>query len=102
MTRQFNPQPAPGIGVGSGVLPYDPSKGNPLVVLEVDETWAQTVMSVGQLLQVVPDPSASENPARVAEDPRLQSYAELRSEVQRLVEGAKAKNARRFAEYLIE
>jgi DGQHR domain-containing protein len=85
-----------------GVLPYDPGEGNPLVVLEIDPHWAIAVMSVGQLLQLVPDPIASENAARVAEDPRLQAYAELRGEVQRLVEGAKAKNARRFAEYLVE
>ena len=84
------------------MLPYDPSEGNPIVVLEVDDHWALAVMSVGQLLQVVPDPIASENPVRIAEDPRLREYSELRGEVQRLVEGAKAKNARRFAEYLVE
>jgi DNA sulfur modification protein DndB len=87
---------------GPGVLPYDPSEGNPIVVLEVDNHWALAVMSVGQLLQLVPDPIASENAVRVAEDPRLREYAELRGEVQRLVEGAKAKNARRFADYLVE
>jgi len=98
---QFNPQftQAPAV---AGALPYDPTKGNPLVVLEIDEQWAVAVMSVGQLLQVVPDPIASENAARVAEDPRLASYADLRREVQRMVEGAKAKNSRRFAEYLLE
>lgn len=94
---QFSQQAA-----APGVLPYDPSQGNPIVVLEVDDHWAVAVMSVGQLLQVVPDPIASENAVRVAEDPRLREYADLRGEVQRLVEGAKAKNARRFGEYLTE
>ncbi|HEX4806823.1 MAG TPA: DNA sulfur modification protein DndB, partial [Conexibacter sp.] len=72
------------------------------VVLELDAHWAIAVMSVGQLLQVVPDPIASEDARRVADDPLLQAYADLRSEVQRLVQGAKARNAHRFAEYLLE
>jgi len=85
-----------------GVLPYDPGKGNPLIVLEVDEHTAIGTMTVGQLLNVVPDPIASEKPDRVAEDPRLRKYGELRAEVQRLVEGAKAKNAKAYARYLVE
>lgn len=84
------------------VLPYDPGEGNPLVVLEVDEHTGVAVMTVGQLLQTVPDPVASEKPDRVKEDPRLRQYGKLRQEVQRLVEGAKAKNAIRYAAYLVE
>jgi len=83
-------------------LPYDPGEGTPLVVLEVDERTAVAVMSVGHLLQVVPDPIAAEKPDRLAEDARLRKYAELRGEVQRLVEGAKAKNAHAYGHYLVE
>ena len=83
-------------------MPYDPGEGTPLIILEIDETTCLAVMTVGQLLQVVPDPIASEKPDRVAEDPRLRKYGELRAEVQRLVEGAKAKNAKAYARYLVE
>jgi DNA sulfur modification protein DndB len=88
--------------IGAGVLPYDPAEGTPLVVLEVDGTTCTAIMPVGQLLQVVPDPIASEKPDRVAEDARLRQYGELRAEVQRLVEGAKARNAKAYARYLVE
>jgi DNA sulfur modification protein DndB len=91
-----------GMNQAEQVLPYDPSEGTPLPVLEIDEHTCVAVMSVQHLLQVVPDPIASEKPDRVAEDPRLRKYAARRQEVQRLVEGAKAKNAHKYARYLIE
>jgi DNA sulfur modification protein DndB len=87
---------------GEGALPYDPAEGTPLPTFVVDDTTCIGVMSVGHLLQAVPDPIASEKPERIAEDPRLKRYGELRGEVQRLVEGAKAKNAKGYAEYLVE
>lgn len=83
-------------------LAYDPSEGQPLPVLTIDEHTCVAVITVGHLLQVVPDPIASEKPERVAEDARLRQYGELRGEVQRLVEGAKAKNAKGYGQYIVE
>lgn len=86
----------------AGPLSYDPSAGQPVPVIVVDETTCIGAMNIGHLLQVVPDPIASEKPDRVAEDARLRQYGELRSEVQRLVEGAKAKNAKAYGQYIVE
>src|SRR5712692_1909598 len=83
-------------------LPYDPSEGVPLPVVIVSAHQAVGAVSVRQLLDLVPDPIASEKADRVAEDPTLHDYADLRSEVQRMVEGAKAKNARLYATYLVD
>lgn len=87
---------------GAGVLPYDPMRGQPLPCLIVNEQTALAVMPVQWLLNLVPDPVVSENPKRIDEDPKLREYAALREEVQRLFEGAKKRNAQKYAEYLIE
>ena len=90
---------APGI---AGALSYDPSEGQPLPVIVIDDRTCIAAMTIGHLLQIVPDPIASEKPDRVAEDARLRQYGELRGEVQRLVEGAKAKNAKAYGQYIAE
>lgn len=106
-------------GPRSGVGPTNPvtmpeavsldfTRGTHLACLEVEydpATGAGEViatMPVPQLLELVLDPKASEDPKRVAEDPRLARTSELRKEVQRAVEGAKAKNAVSFGHYLVE
>jgi DNA sulfur modification protein DndB len=88
-------------GAGSG-LPFDLSKGQPIVAIPVDETEAIATMTVSQLLQVVPDPNKAENAKEVAADPTLAAYAGIRNEVQRAVQGAKAKNAHAFGRYIVE
>jgi hypothetical protein len=50
----------------------------------------------------VPDPRKSENPKEVETDPTLRSYADVRREVQRAVQGAKAKNAIAYGRYIVE
>ena len=84
------------------ILPYNPLDGNVLPVLPVDERTAVATFTVAQLLELVPEPVASENAKLTAVDARLKEYGELRTIVQRAVEGAKAKNARSYAEYLVE
>jgi hypothetical protein len=84
----------------SPYLPYDPLEGQPLPVLVVDDREAIGLMTVKQLLDVVPDPVASETATRVATDPVLAEYAALRNEVQRLVEGAKKRNAVDYGRYI--
>src|SRR3954462_13492348 len=99
----MDPNPTPIAASGfTGALAYDPGEGQPLPVIVVAEDVCIAAMTVGHLLQIVPDPIASERPDRVAEDARLRKYGELRSEVQRLVEGAKAKNAKACGEYIVE
>jgi DNA sulfur modification protein DndB len=88
--------------MGSTTLPYDPTEGTPLPCLIVNDHTALAVMPVQQLLALVPDPVASEDPRRTESDPTLKEYAELRAEVQRLVEGAKKKNADKYTQYLLE
>lgn len=83
-------------------LPFDLSKGQPIVAIETTGSEAVASMRVQQLLSVVPDPAAAEDPKRTATDPVLAQYAGLRKEVQRAVQGAKARNAVSFARYLIE
>lgn len=83
-------------------LPFDLSRGLPIVVLPVGENEAIATMAVQQLLTLVPDPRKAERPKEVNEDPILAMYAPLRSEVQRMVAGAKAKNAISFGRYLVE
>jgi hypothetical protein len=82
-------------------VPFDLSKGQPILAMRVDDHQVLATMTVGQLLALVPDPLASEDAKRVADDPTMRSYAEIRREVQRMVQVAKAKNAVEFAKYLI-
>src|SRR5438034_6605665 len=59
-------------------------------------------MVVSQLLSLVPDPLKAESPKELANDPTLAAYAVIRKEVQRAVQGAKAKNAIAYGRYLVE
>lgn len=83
-------------------LPFNPANGVPIPALVVNERLAMAALPVGQLLDLVPDPIASEKPALRAGDARLDQYGRLREEVQRLVEGSKAKNAVKYGRYLVE
>jgi DGQHR domain-containing protein len=91
----------PTLGWGTS-LPFNPADGVPIPALVVNERLALAALPVGQLLALVPDPIASEKPALRAGDARLDQYGRLREEVQRLVEGAKAKNAIKYGRYLVE
>lgn len=83
-------------------LPFDFSQGQPIPAMPLTENEAVAIMPVGQLLALVPDPQKSEDPKQLATDPTLAAYANVRREVQRAVQGAKAKNAVSFARYLVE
>jgi DNA sulfur modification protein DndB len=87
-------------GLGELPLPYDPEAGTPIPCLIINEHLAVARMTVRKLLTYVPDPVAAEKIE--TSDPRMAEYAELRSEVQRMVAGAKAKNAVAFGRYLVE
>jgi len=82
-------------------LPYDPSEGIPIPAVIASDSEAVASLPVKQLLELVPDPVASENRKLIELDPRLREYADLRVEVQRLVDGAKARNAKAYAKYIL-
>lgn len=90
-----------GLGASPAQLPFDLSKGMPILGVPLGEHEAVAVIRVQLLKQLVPDPRLSEDPKRVAEDETLAQYAALRAEVQRAVQGAKAKNAVDFKSYIL-
>jgi DGQHR domain-containing protein len=80
---------------------YDVNEGIPVPCMVVDQNSAVAVMPVKQLLSLVLDPIASQDARITATNPQLASYASLRGEVQRLVEGAKEKNSVKYGSYLV-
>jgi DGQHR domain-containing protein len=84
------------------ILPFDLTKGQPIPAMRVDDHQVIATMSVGQLLSLVPDPRLTENAKVVHDDPLMADYASIRREVQRMVQGRKAKNALEFSKYLVE
>ena len=89
-------------GAAPPLLPFDLTKGQPMIVLPVDDHEIVATVTIAQLLQMVPDPRKAENPKEVASDPVLAAYAPLRAETQRMVQGRKARNARDFARYIVD
>ena len=97
------PEVAINVQAGAGFqLPYNPGTHSPVVAIEVGEHEALGTITVAELLELVRDPIASEKAARVAEDPKLRASAHVRKDVQRVVKGAKATNAKKYARYIIE
>jgi DGQHR domain-containing protein len=97
------PEVAINVQAGAGFqLPYNPGTHSPIVAIEVSEHEAVGTITVAELLELVRDPIASEKASRVAEDPKLRASAEIRKDVQRVVKGAKAANAKKYSRYLIE
>lgn len=91
------------VQAGAGFqLPYNPGTHSPIVAIEVSEHEAVGTITVAELLEFVRDPIASEKAARVAEDPKLRASADIRKDVQRVVTGAKAANAKKYARYIVE
>jgi DNA sulfur modification protein DndB len=89
-------------GAGTSGLAFDLTKGQPIVSLPISPAEAIATMPVQQLLQVVPDPRKAENTREVAQDPTLAAYQAIREEVQRAVQGAKARNAIAYGRYLVD
>lgn len=80
---------------------FDVTEGIPIPCMVIDQNSAVAVMPVKQLLTLVLDPVASQDSRITATNPQLASYASLRGEVQRLVEGAKEKNSVKYGSYLV-
>jgi DNA sulfur modification protein DndB len=78
----------------------DPTKGHTVPGVVINDQQFLAALPGAQLFQIVVDPQATENAKLVAEDPNLAAVREVRTEVQRLFEGAKKRNVPQYASYI--
>ncbi|WP_280316747.1 DNA sulfur modification protein DndB [Nocardia wallacei] len=83
----------------------DPSKASAIPCLIVDENQVLATISLGHLMQLVPDPRTFEDkrlrPALMA-NPMVAELAERRETVQRYFTGAKKTNVPKYADFIFE
>ena len=79
----------------------NPTDGHIVVGVRIDDHRFIGRMRAAQLLQVAVDPRRTEDLRQVAADAELDAVRRMRMEVQRLFEGAKAKNVQPYAQYLL-
>lgn len=77
------------------------TNGHIIAGTKIDEHLFVGRVKAAQLFQIAPDPRDAENKKKVDASMKLQDIAEVRSEVQRLFEGAKKKNVDSFADYIV-
>jgi DGQHR domain-containing protein len=80
----------------------NPTDGHIIVGVELDEHRFLARVRITQLLQIAPDPRDTEDKRKLASVKELQDLREIREDVQRLFEGAKAKNVAPYADYVVE
>src|SRR5262249_38518205 len=83
-------------------MKLDPTAGHVITGTKLDEYRFIGRMKAAQLFQVAPDPRDTEDKRKTDLSKELQDARSVRSEVQRLFEGAKRKNVPGYAEYVIE
>jgi hypothetical protein len=81
---------------------FSPTHGNLVGGLVVDEHTFHCVVSTGQLFQFTLDPRRGEKRREREADPQLAANYHIRAEVQRMFEGAKAKNVPAYARYQLD
>ena len=79
----------------------NPTDGHIIAGVVLDDHRFLGRMRAAQLLQLTKDPRDTEDLKRVAADADLDAVRRIRSEVQRLFEGAKAKNVEPYARYIV-
>jgi hypothetical protein len=79
----------------------DAVDGYVLPGIKVDEHRFLARVKVAQLLKMCEDPRRSEDPRQREGNTQLQSIYDLRTQVQRLFEGAKKTNVPKYAEYIV-
>lgn len=82
-------------------LKLNPSDGFTVPGVLINQNRFSARVQTAQLLRMCDDPRLSEDPKRRQGDPHLQELFELRSEKQRLFEGAKRQNVPKYAEYIV-
>lgn len=80
----------------------NPTEGHILGGVELDPHRILARVRIPQLRQIAPDPRDSEDKKKLASLKSAQELREIREDVQRLFEGAKAKNVRPYADYIVE
>jgi DNA sulfur modification protein DndB len=83
----------------------DTSRASAITCLYVDDHSVLATLSLGHLLELVPDPEKLEDkklrPSMLA-DPTLAKHIEERERIQRLFTGEKKKNKARYADFILE
>lgn len=79
----------------------NPTDGHMVAGVVLDENRFLGKMRGAQLLQVAVDPRKTEDLKQVSASAELESIRRIRTEVQRLFEGAKAKNVEPYAHYVV-
>lgn len=80
--------------------PLDPTQGHIIPGVAVSPHQFVAAMPGAQLFQIVVDPRQTEDRKLVAEDPNLAAIRDVRSEVQRVFDGAKRRNVPDYARYI--
>jgi DNA sulfur modification protein DndB len=80
----------------------NPTEGHILGGVELDEHRFLARVRIPQLRQIAPDPRDSEDKKKLASLKSMQDLREIREDVQRLFEGAKAKNVDPYADYIVD
>ncbi|WP_162409501.1 DNA sulfur modification protein DndB [Acuticoccus sediminis] len=79
----------------------NPTEGHILAGVQIDEHRFLARVKSPQLFQIAPDPRDTEDKRKLAASKDAQDLREIRLKVQRLFEGAKAKNVGAQADYVI-
>lgn len=80
----------------------NPTDGHIIAGVLLDEHRFLARVKLPQLLQIAPDPRDTEDKRKLASVKELQDLREIRDDVQRLFEGAKAKNVVPYSEYIMD
>lgn len=86
---------------GDAKVPLNPTEGHILAGVQIDEHRFLARVKGPQLFQIAPDPRDSEDKRKLAASKEAQDMRTVRESVQRLFEGAKAKNVGSYAEYIV-
>src|SRR5215510_9876729 len=78
-----------------------PTDGYVVAGVCIDEHRFNGRMKASQLLKIADDPRRSEDPKQREGNTHLESFFRLRSEVQRLFDGAKRNNVEKYANYIV-
>ena len=79
----------------------NPTQGHLLAGVQIDEHRFLARVPPDQLFLIAPDPRSTEDKKKLALSPELQELRHVRNEIQRLFEGAKARNVPSYADYII-
>lgn len=80
----------------------NPTEGHILGGVAIDGHRFLARVRIPQLKQIAPDPRDSEDKKKLASLKQMQELREVREDVQRLFEGAKAKNVDPYADYVVD